>query len=1005
MKNLMKTLTALCLVLFAFSCQNDVDSIKLSNGTLKVTAKMASPATRITYGVTDELIQPGWEVGDEIFGWDDAGQTFTFTVSSVDSETGDAQLDIGTYVPATATKLYAVFYPGKDASLIIDNQISVDISTQTGSLNSFTPVFMLATASISGSVANLSFENQTAIIGVKKMQTAVGETVSGLTINGVVTTGTIGVVGEKLALTPSTSTSSVHAAIDLTMDAQGCTDTPVYFAALPGDETEISLVAEGSLKSYFASVGAKSVVAGKYYYTSKILGDFPVYVDATGYATIDEAFEAANESALNCVITLNADLAAADTLVVNNSAAAVTLDLHNHALQGGISVNSEFTLTDGSIEGLGTITNTDYYAVRVNEYGKFNMTGGHIVSNSAAANSLGSAVVLYGVADSANNPTASISGGVIDAPATYAIYSKYGTIDVPAASTLEVNTGNGMYIWSAAQMTIGGGTFNVSGARFIYFGAASASLTITDGTISIPDGNFANVYYNGTCSIQGGKFLWKSDGKFIYSGQSAVLTKSTVSGGYFSNEVTEYLANQRVCVADATYTGYPYAVVESLEVFDINGDKYATAADALAAVNASSSATIVKLLQDVTLDIPFAIENAVATITIDLNGHKITVPSIENCISVATGSTLTVTDSATGGEIECTTSGDNSTDLKGVAVKGNGTINIDGGTIKVKKNSYYPAGVWAYGGGTLNISGGTIIGGRCIFVEGAGTTASITGGTLTCDYTGTITGIGSMAIRVADGASIDIDEATVSAAYSGSTDGVHPIPLYITGEGTTGTVDGGSFTGDYYSVLTNTNGALTINDGDFAGTYTIYAQGASDVVVNGGKVDGAQVALYVTGSTATVNGGTLTGDASYAVRSLGGATCNLNGGLFVSKQSQTVSPTGTTASYINIHGGTFVTETDGKYPVYVATSGTAHTIFIDNAVSEPYFFGGNTDTDRAIWKGYTVNVVQVKAGYFDKQWLGKGADTYLVSGYSKVALDPVVEVDGRQYKYQVVPKP
>lgn len=1007
MKRLFKTLMLLSAALIAFSCQNDIDSGKLlPTGPFKVTAQMAKTATRVSYEVTTDLIQPDWEVDDTIFGWDDAGNQFTFVVTSVDLTTGEAQLDAGDYVPGTATKLYAIYYPGATPKSIIDGKVAVDLSTQEGSLDTWSPVIMCATAAISGNSAALSFENETAIIGVTSFMVAPDATIYSASLNGVVTSGEITVVDGKLTLVPAKETSK--ATVNLgktTVNSDGFTESPVYFAALPCAEAEISLEASTSAGSFFATVGTKTVEAGQYYHFSKMLESFPVSVNGEDFATIEEAVEFANACTCDALIQLKADCTAKDTLFVNNPSYNVTLDLNDFTLEGGISVSSPFTLDDKSASGNGSISNDKYYCVRVNEGGSLNMLGGNIVSNNTETGSVLSPVVLYSLEASENNPVANFEGGTITAPDNYAFYVRYGTVNVSKSSTLTADSKLGAYLWSSAKMNVDGGTFSASGTRFVYFAAAAAALTITDGVFDVPNGRFANVYYNGTLNVQGGKFAWKSGVEFAYSGQGTTLTKVSISGGYFSQMLTEFLANQRVCQADATYVEYPYAVVESLDVFDVNGVTYSNATDALAAVNAATSAVTISLLQSASLDIPFEITNSSVPVTLDLKGFKLTVPAVENSIIVDGGVNFTLTDTGTDGELEVIVSGSNATDQRATAIKGNGNITIAGGTVTVKKSSFNTSAVFVYDGGSLTMTGGTITGARCIAIDGAGTTADITGGTISADYSGSTTGITGLAFRVSAGATLNIGNATVTGAYSGSTAESHVALVYMVDEMSEATITSGTFSGEYYGFITGNGAYLTVNGGTVEATYPIFAQSTSVVIVNGGEFTGTSAAVYNTNANVTVNDGTFTGtgESGYGIRTLGGGTSTLNGGLVISKQYRAISTTGSTASTVNITGGTYVSEKDGAYPIYVATEGVAHKITITNETSEPYIFGGNSETDRIIWKGYTVNIVEVSAGYYEKQWLGKEADTYVKDGFVKVALDPAITVDGRQYNYQVVP--
>ena len=156
MKKISKLFAILAVLLFAASCQNTAidNGQTIDNGAFTVTATIVTPdATRVTYDVDNvgHTITPAWTVGDEIIGFDDADQTFTFLVDAVDGS-GRATLDLNGYVPGGATKLYAIYYPGKAVSdfggSASDYTLAVDLGTQGAVLNDASPVLMCATAAI-----------------------------------------------------------------------------------------------------------------------------------------------------------------------------------------------------------------------------------------------------------------------------------------------------------------------------------------------------------------------------------------------------------------------------------------------------------------------------------------------------------------------------------------------------------------------------------------------------------------------------------------------------------------------------------------------------------------------------------------------------------------------------------------------------------------------------------------------------------------------------------------
>ena len=113
------------------------------------------PDTRVTYDIGSTHVTPSWSVGDEIFGVDDAGDTFTFICTEVESSTGRAKFIIkpnSTYTIVNNRELYAVYFPGHGESEICENDegekvLNVNIWSQTGRLDDSLPAIMTASSS------------------------------------------------------------------------------------------------------------------------------------------------------------------------------------------------------------------------------------------------------------------------------------------------------------------------------------------------------------------------------------------------------------------------------------------------------------------------------------------------------------------------------------------------------------------------------------------------------------------------------------------------------------------------------------------------------------------------------------------------------------------------------------------------------------------------------------------------------------------------------------------
>lgn len=496
-----KIITLILGVAVLFSCQQvDIDSnTEITGKPLKVTAYIdGNIETRMSYDTTYNSILPHWEDGDEVFGFDNAGGTFTFTVTR--SGNNEAELSVPsayqeTYQSNGATKLYAIFAPSYSVANLSNNTLSIDLASQGGVLDASTPALMCATGSIVNNEAELHFTNQTAIIGVKKFQlngvSAVSE-VTGLTINGVITGGIIAVdqTTDKLKLTPGSTISSITASGSWETDASGICTTAVYFAAMPTDNADLTLSATTGTSSFdnLSSIKQSDIEAGKYYYLSKKLGTPVAAIGRERYETIDAAWAVANAAKSDVTLTLLANCTADATLTLNNSGSgAVTLDLNGKTLTGP---SSNPTL---SISNSRSLTVCD------------NSTSN--VANQGALVGVSNAHTVY-----AYEGTIEISGGTINAPRNH---------DKAA-----------LWIQTSSSATMSGGKLDASSSNYMaaYVGSGS-SLTVSDGDI---ESHLQCIYSIGTTTITGGKF----ESKTTYPVYSVGTGNISVSGGYFSSQST-----------------------------------------------------------------------------------------------------------------------------------------------------------------------------------------------------------------------------------------------------------------------------------------------------------------------------------------------------------------------------------------------------------------------------------------------------------------------------------
>ena len=745
------TLSLFAALFCAVSCQHGLDNGQdLSNG-LKVEAVISQFGdTRVDYIPQNSeepyYIDAFWHVGDVVFGFDDQGQKFDFTVESVAA--GVATLNIGSYVPGAATTLHAIYYPGKSSTDLEGDSpnysLPVNLDAQSGELDGDSPVLMCATSAISAGSVSFTFNSETAIIGVTRFKLPADATITSIELEGVVTGGTIEVDGGgSLVLTPDGTRRSVTATGSWATSGQICT-TAVYFASLPTADAYLVLNATDDSANEYANVSTiaqKTIEAGLYYYTEKIL-DAPVAeVAGVNYGTIDEAFAAANRATSAVTITLLADCISAGMLSLNSTASgtgAVTLDLNGRTL----------TVTPTDTKGI-EIAGTRSLTVRDGA------SGGKIVSSArymvyATGTAPGSPIKqfilqsgsLNGTYTGSNNSTAlhlitnngnfEITGGSISATNTNyrGIYvGNNSTLDV---NNLTVNTSAYCVYVASGTINLDGGTFNRTGTYCVYTSEETSVANISAGTYTQTSSGNPLIYAGkGEINVTGGYFEAVNVRPVNCEGTSASDGVAYVTDGCFNKPLmTEVLkdkgANEYVNVhnTDGGTSGtYPFtvsAVSSTPKVADLAQDPFTwdfgtiegamKGADVRAKANGNSTVT---LTADCTASSTMSVSAGnTYSVTLDLAGYDITSTALGSAITTA--SNFVLTDSgATSGEINSTAT----------------ALAVTAGTATVNSGSLYGAtnAASVSSGASLTIIDGYFYGNGAADITGAGT-VTVNGG-------------------------------------------------------------------------------------------------------------------------------------------------------------------------------------------------------------------------------------------------------------------------------------
>ena len=566
MKKTIKFFAILAVLLFAASCQNKgLDGEQSLQPTLKITATISAPeASRVSYDVDNastHTVTPAWTVGDKIIGFDDDNHTFTFTVSAVDGS-GRATLDLDGYSQGAATKLYAIYYPGKTVSDLSGSgeatTLAVDLSAQDGAtLDDNSPVLMCATAEIVAGSASLDFENQTAIIGVTRFKLPAAATVTSVAVAGLVTTGTFKVEAGTLVLTPDPTPTTVSAAGSWTTGEGNICETPLYFATLPTDEADIVLNASDGANDYanLSAIATTDIVAGNYYYMTKNFASAVADVNGVKYVSFDAAWTAANAATSPVTITLLEDCSAAAASVLDNTASGtgdVTLDLNGKTLsteyQIEIKNGRSLTVTDNSSAVLAeqgsivSVTGFKVHPVKVNTgSSSFTLLGGTLKNQNAALDSC-YAVNIIGAA------TATFTSGAVESSYRGILQSSATSTLIMDGDTKVTSDRHGIYI--NGHVTIGGTTaITTNNANGLVLNSAGADVTLQD-DFHLSTGSTVAIYqYYGSLNITGGTY--ENGNNIIYVNGSAACT-TNISGGTFSSTTTGSLvyAKNEKCTVD-----------------------------------------------------------------------------------------------------------------------------------------------------------------------------------------------------------------------------------------------------------------------------------------------------------------------------------------------------------------------------------------------------------------------------------------------------------------------
>lgn len=273
MKKIKLTAAIIAAIGILSACQHErMDDPYAGEELVPVTLTASYVETKVSYTEINNdgiKLQPAWEVGDKVIGFDSDKSNYTFDVTAVD-ENGVATLEGD--APANC-KLHLIYLCGTVASSISEGTLSVDYTDQAGDKSM--PAVMLADGSVSYGTGLFHFSNAGAVIGINAVKgVPSGSTVSKITISGEnLSSASIALDGDVLMLAATEKTGdAISTADDFTAtvsDANGTlASKPVLIAVPAGAKISKVSVVVGNDSYSFTLSSPATLVANQYSYVA-----------------------------------------------------------------------------------------------------------------------------------------------------------------------------------------------------------------------------------------------------------------------------------------------------------------------------------------------------------------------------------------------------------------------------------------------------------------------------------------------------------------------------------------------------------------------------------------------------------------------------------------------------------------------------------------------------------------------------------------------------------------
>ena len=373
-------------------------------------------------------------------------------------------------------------------------------------------------------------------------------------------------------------------------------------------------------------------------------GQYVAYVgnnSTNKFETLQAAIDAAKD---NQTVRLLADITLTETAVFPEGK-KVSINLQGHKItatgtalriNGTTDINSSKTGAPDAAQ-TGMIESTNNVAVAVGNNAKLSVFSGTLKGREGA--------VITGTSTGA---TIDVRGSKATLIATdNAVIAGNGSKRDGDPNNITIRNGTfigsittkgyiacGIYAPWNDNVTVIGGTFNITNGAGIV--ARAGTVKVTGGTFNCGDGTVKGWVGDSKNNVPNAALVFDKAANYPALTESSQIL---VSGGTFSTDPAANGATLATGYVATPDENGMYKVAKSNPVAEINGDKYDTLSQAIAALEDKGGT--IKLLQDI--NAPSMNYRITENITIDLNGHNITGNGAEGVFYVYTSGHLTIT--------------------------------------------------------------------------------------------------------------------------------------------------------------------------------------------------------------------------------------------------------------------------------------------------------------------------------------------------------------------------